>query len=423
MLCGKKGEPMKSLIKGMCLGSALVAALAVPSGSAFANVAANTQIVNSAKLTYAGGSAAASVVVSVALVPSTPNVSINPGSTAYTAPNTPLIGDSVTITATANGPATYTIVPSIPAGGSVNVTAASPASVSVTSPSVTIGASVTTGTSGTTFVTVPSGIAAGSGSAVNGIGPLSTIIFNVNGNSYTRSVLGTTDNGNGTFTINWSTPILAADVPPAGVLIAEQKTVQINVLPGTVLATGSNITVSVTAQVSTPNATTATVTTASPNIWTTPSPNVSISKYVRNASTGVAGSGGAINFTINTVSSTFYTAGVTGKPGDTLEYVVVASNTGTTDLNAAAISDQIPTAYVNFVTGPGPYGGKDVFYIDSTNATFTFTAASVGANQASYVISNSPNLVVNVGTGASNLATGTVPAGKSVTIASHVIIK
>lgn len=410
---------MKSL-KASLPALVLAGALALPA-AAHANVAANTQIVNSAKLTYAGGSAAATVVVSVSLVPSTPNVSITYGNSAYTGPNSPAIVDTVTITATANGPAIYTVTPSV--GATSNITAASPASVSAPNPTVTIGATVTTGTSGTTFVTVPAGIASGSGNPVNGIGPSSTIIFTVNGNSYTRSGLTTTDNGNGTFTIGWSTPIPAADVPPAGVLIAEQKTVPVNVLPGTVQAPGTNITVAVAAAVSTTGAPSANVSTASPNTWTTPSPNVSLTKYVRNVTSPVVGNAGSTSITINTTTSSYYTGGVTGKPGDTLEYVIVASNNGSTDLNSSAISDLIPTAYVNFVTNPGPYGGKEVVYVDPGNTTVTFTAAAVGANQASWVPANSPNLIVNVGTGASNTLPGTIPAGKSVSIAYQVVIK
>ncbi|GFO58510.1 hypothetical protein GMST_08350 [Geomonas silvestris] len=411
---------MKPLRAGLTLLCLAALGLATPSGSAFANTAANTQIVNSAKLTYAGGSAAATVVVSVALVPSTPNVNITYGNAAYTGPNTPAIATSVTITATANGPASYTVTPAV--GATSNVAAASPASVNAPTPSVTVGASVTTGTSGTTFVTVPAGIASGSGSAVNGIGTSSTIIFTVNGTSYTRQVTGTADNGNGTFTINWATPIPAADVPQAGVLVAEQKSVPVNVLPGSVLAPGTNITVMVSATVSTPGAGDKTVTTATPNTWTTPSPNVSLVKYVRNVTTGVAGTG-AYSATINTKTSSYYTAGVTGKPGDVLEYLIVASNTGSTDLNSSAISDLVPTAYVNLVSAPGPYGGNEVFYIDPSNTGVSISAAALGANQASWVPANNPNLVVNVGTGASNTAAGAIPAQKSVSIAYQVTIK
>lgn len=412
---------MNRLRAGIALLFLAAFGLAAPSGSAFANTAANTQIVNSAKLTYAGGSAAASVVVSVALVPSTPNVSITYGTANYTAPNTPPIGDTVTITATANGPASYTVVPSV--GATSNIASSNPATVTTPNPVVTVGATVTTGTSGTTFVTVPAGIATGSGNPVNGIGASSTIIFTVNGNSYTRLVSSTTDNGNGTFAINWTTAIPAADVPLAGILVAEQKAVQVNVAPGTVLAPGTNITVAVSAKVTTPGANDTTVTTATPNTWITPSPNVSLNKYVRNVSNPVVGNAGATSFTINTVTSTFYTGGVTGKPGDTLEYVIVASNTGATDLNSSALTDVVPTAYVNFVTNPGPYGGKEVFYIDPTNTSTVFTAAAAGANQASWVAGNNPNLVVNVGAGASNSAPGSIPAGKSVTVAYQVTIK
>lgn len=402
----------------LLVAAAGIATVAAGAGNAFANTAANTRIVNSAKLTYAGGSAAASVVVSVALVPSTPNVTISYGNADYTAPNTPGIVDTVTITATANGPAEYTVTPSIMEA--TNVVSNSP-SVNALTPKVTVGATVTTGTSGTTFVTVPAGIATGSGSAVNGIGVGSTIIFAAGGTNYTRTVTATTDNGDGTFTISWATPVGAA--PAAGTLVAEQKAVSLDVLPGTVLSPGTSITVSVRASVSTPGAGAATADTASPNTWTTTSPYVSITKYVRNVTSKVAGTAGATTFTVNTVSNTYYTDGVVGKPGEVLEYVVQATNTSTTtDLSSSALSDVVPTAYVDLVT-PGPYGGQDVFYVDPDNAPFTFTAAAVGANQASWVPASNPNLVVNVGRGAGKTATGTIPATKSVTIAYQVKIK
>ena len=409
--------------KALFLVIALVlTTLVAGAGSALANTAANTQIVNQAKLTFNGGSASASVSVTVSLVPSTPNVSITYGNAAYTAPNTPTITDTVTITATANGPASYTVAPSIPSGGTSNVLSSSPASVNATTPTVTVGATVSTGTSGTTFVTVPSGLASGSGNPVNGIGINSTVVFTVNGHSYTELVTGTTDNGNGTFTISWATAIPSADVPPAGVLIAEQKAVAVTVLPGTVQTAGTNITVGVAAAVSTGGAATANVTTASPNTWTTPTPNVTLTKYVRNVTSGTAGTAGSTSFTINNATNTYYTVGVTGKPGDTLEYVLVASNTGSTDLTGSAISDLVPIAYLNFVNGPGPYSGNAVFYIDPSNATSALQASTSGT-QATYVAASTPNLVVNVGTNASPSATGTIPAGKSVTIAYQAVIK
>jgi hypothetical protein len=408
---------MRPIIKIHLSLLSLALLFAMTAGNAWANVAANTQIINKATLTFTGGSAAASVIVTVALVPSTPNISITSGNTAYTAPNTPSLTDSVIITATANGPAQYTVTPTVTA--STNVLASNPATVDIggaSSTSVQVGASVTTGTSGTTFVTVPAGGASGNNATVNGIGVNSTIVFIANGVTYTEQVTSTTDNGDGTFKLNWTAPIASA--PIAGTLVAEQKTVNVTVLPGTVSATGAPITVTVQAQVTTTGAGAVTATTAPPNSWTTPSANILFTKYVRNVSTPVTGTG-ATSFTINTVTSAYYTGGVTGKPGDTLEYVLVATNNGAADLNGCAIADVLPTAYVKLAS-PGPYGGKDVFYIDSNGATYQITAAAVGANQASYV---APNLNVSVGIGANATTTGAIPAGKSVTVAYQVTIQ
>lgn len=396
----------------------LVLGLVFTASQALANVAANTEIVNSARLTFDGGSANASVTVTVALVPSQPNVTITNASGAYTAPNTPALTNSVRITSTANGPAEYTVAPSV--DSSVNAT--DPTVTGGTT--VTIGASVTTGTSGTTFVTVPAGGASGNNAAVNGIGVNDTIVFTVNGNAYTRQITATTDNGDGTFRLSWSGAIPGADVPGSGVQVGEEVTVNLSVLPGTVNAAGSAIAVTVQAVVSTDGGAVAvTVSNSAPNTWSTPSPNVSMTKYVRNLNDSSAnpGAGTGTTITVNTVTREYFTAGVIGKPGDTLEYIIVANNSGGADLTGCAIADLVPVAYVDFKTGV--YGGNDVFYVDPAGASFTFTTGAVGANQASFVAGNDPNLIVNVGTGASNVLTGAIAGGGNVTVAYQVTIK
>lgn len=395
----------------------LTLALAASAGSALANTAANTEIINSARLTFDGGSASATVTVTVALVPAQPNVTITNANGAYTAPDTPALTDSVVVTSTANGPADYTVTPSV--AGSTNTTASSV----IGGATVSIGATVTTGASSSTYVTVPASGASGNDAAVNGIAVGDTIVFSVNGNTYTKQVTSTTDNGNGTFRLNWTGAIPGGDIPGAGVQVGEQKTVNLSVKPGTVSIPGTDITVTVQAVVATAGVADIPVTNSTPNLWTTPSPNVTMTKFVRNitssSSNPAAGSG--TTFVINTVTREYFTSSVTGKPGDTLEYVIVATNTGAVDLTGCAISDLVPVAYVNFATGV--YGGKEVFYIDPANATFTFTAGAVGANQASFVAANDPNLITNVGTGATNTLTGAIAAGKSVTIAYQVTIK
>jgi hypothetical protein len=388
-------------------------ALAASAGSALANLAANTAIINTARLTFDGGSANASVTVTVSLVPAQPNVTITDANSAYTAVNTPALTNSVRITATANGPASYTVDPSVSASTNTDLPSVSGGAA------VIIGATVSTGTSGTTYVTVPASGASGNDAPVNGIAVNDTILFTVNGNQYTKQVTSTTDNGDSTFKLNWSGAIPGADVPMAGVQVGEQTTVNLSVLPGTVQTPGTNITVTVLAAVSTSGVADVSVSNSNANYWTTPSPNVNMTKYVRNlGATGNPAAGTGTTYIINTVSREYFISGVTGKPGDVLEYVIVAGNTGATDLTGAAISDLVPVEFVTFRTGV--YGSDDVFYIDPDNVTATFTAAGVGANQASFV---SPDLVVNVGTGAGNLLTGTIPAGKSVTVAYQVTIK
>jgi hypothetical protein len=392
----------------------LALALLAPATQALANVAANTEINNKATLTFDGGTASAIVTVTVALVPAQPNVIVNNATGAYTAPDTPALTDSVVVTSTANGPADYTVTPSV--SGSTNTTSPSVSGGAT----VSIGATVTTGTSGTTYVTVPASGASGDDSTVNGIGVNDTIVFTVGGNTFTRQITSTTDNGDGTFSLNWSG---ATDVPASGVQVGEQKTVNLSVLPGTVNTPGTDITVTVQAVVGTSGVSDVTAANATPNSWTTPSPNVNMTKYVRNLTDSAANpsAGSGTTLTINSFSREYFTSGVTGQTDDTLEYVIVASNTGGADLTGCAISDLIPEDFVDLKTGV--YGSDDVFYIDHAGTTDTFAAGAVGANQASFVAGSDPNLVVNVGTGASNALTGTIPAGQSVTISYQVTIK
>jgi len=399
----------------------LTLAIGLSAGSALANTAANTAIVNNAQLTFDGGSASATVTVSVSLVASLPNVIITDTNGAYTAPDTPALTDSVIITSTANGPADYTVTPSIDSfanttGPSVEIAGGA------TDTTVSIGASVTTGASATTYLTVPASGASGDNSAVNGIGVNDVIVFTFNTNTYTRTVTGTTDNGDGTFRIEWGTAIPATDVPDPGTQIGEKLTVNLSVLPGTVNVAGTNIDVTVEAVVSTAVVGDVSVTNTSPNFWTSPSPNVDMAKYVRNASDSTANppAGSNPTFTVNSVGNVYFSSSVGGKPGDVLEYVIVAQNVGTAILTGAALSDLIPEAFVTLQTGF--YGGSDIYY-QGPDGTFTFSAGAVGANRASFVAGSDPNLVVNVGNGADSTTTGSIPAGETVLIAYRVTIE
>lgn len=410
----------------------ILSILAVSSSNALAyTTAANTQIVNVATLNFSGGSATASVTVVVGLIPSTPNISITNGTAAYTAPDTPAITDSVAIISTANGPAEYTVSALVSAISNTNLSVGTGVAVIGTNP-ITIGATITNGDSAWGSLSVPSDGTADS--VVNNIKNGSTIVFTVGATTYTRQVLTVSDpGGSGTATITFATAPGDPPTPniPAGTPIYEKVTVNLTVLPGTVTATGTPITVGVTATVATPSATDATATNSTPNSWTTPTAGVVITKYVRNATTDgsvvtVAPSPAPtpFSFTFNGETHNYYlssaTSGVSAKPGEVLEYLVVAENTSaTTDLSGSFITDSIPITYVSLATGQiGPVGlKKDIWYIGPDNVPNAhYNIADLGSYSA-------PTLRVNVGNGAgSGSTTGTIPAGKNVKVLYRVNI-
>jgi hypothetical protein len=421
---------MKHLLKTV-LTLIIAMPVTITATAAFASTAANTAIVNKAVLTYNGGLTAESqVTVRVDLVPSLPNVTINRGDAVYTSADTPAITNTVTITSSANGPATYTVTPSVTL------------SANTTAPSVTggttliLGASITAGAGTATSIIVPAPMGGGitADSEVNGIAVNDIIVFTINGHTYSPKVTSTLYNpANNTFTINWANTeaIPALDVPflGVGVQIGERGQVNLSAIPGTIISLGTDITATIKADVTAPLFPTASATTAPANKWTSTPPTITFQKYSRNIDNPVVGTGtphfnASVEGNTGAGSLPYYTGGVTGKPGDRIEYVVEASNSGASlfDLTACAIADIIPTTYV---TDPlTPYtGSRHIFYIDGTGGsvtTATIFAGAVGANPASYV---APNLSVNVGVGANNTTPGTIPIGKSVAIAYQVRIK
>jgi len=368
--------------------------------SAWANLAANTQIINQATLSYHDGAgtrtATASVTVTVSLVPAA--VTIVPGanqSTSYSSGAT--LTDSFTVTAGANGPDTYNITTAVT--GSTNTTGATATPVTTT---VTLGATVTTAGSTNTVIVVPAdGNLPGEVPGVNGIHVGDTVV--INGES--RTVTAIQDNATGTSTITLSSPL--SSVPAAGVLVAERQVIQATVTPGTITTPGTDVTVSVTATVSSATNPAATATSTPPVLNTFTSGVANLSKYVRNVTH--PGSGTGTPYVYN--STNYYSAGVTAEPGDTLEYILVAANSSTSGgVSASVITDALPTTFVAFKAGV--YGGKDVTYVSDTNVVSTLTAAG-GDDQATY---SAPTLTVNVGTGATHSDGGTIPENSRVLV-------
>jgi hypothetical protein len=266
---------------------------------------------------------------------------------------------------------------------------------------------------------------------VNGIAVNDVIVFTINGHTYTPKVTSTSYNAsNNTFQINWSNvaAVPAADVLGAGVQVGERQQVNLVVKPGAITTLGADLTVTVKADVTAANFPPASATTAPGNKWTSTPPTITFQKYSRNVTSPVAGAGishsAPIEGNTGAGAQPYYTGGVTGKPGDVIEYVVEAANSGasTFDLTSCAISDSVPTSYVTDLLTPYT-GSRHIFYIDTTGTASTITAGAVGSSLASYIAANTPNLIVNVGVGANASTAGTIPIGKSVTIAYQVKIK
>ena len=377
--------------------------LAASAGSALANVAANARIINSATISYNDGSetrtATASVTVTVALVPAIPLVTPGPPqSTSYSGPSTPLT-NSFTVTATANGPDTYDIASTIT--GSTNTTGPT---ATPQSSSLFLGATITVSGSSTTSITVPSD--GTSDSSVNGIQAGSTVVIGTE----TRTVQDVVDNASGTSSINLTAAL--SSTPAAGVVVAEQKSVLVDVTAGNIGTSGTSITV--TKNITVTSTTNTGITVTSSTITDTYTSGVAtLAKYVRNVTVPAAGTGTPYLYS----STNYYQAGITASPGDTLEYIVVATNNGTGPVTSAVITDALPTSYVTLV--PNAYGsGSEVTYVNETGSVATFSAAS-DTDQATY---SSGALTVYVGTGATSGAGGSIPSSGSVMVLYRVTV-
>lgn len=386
------------LLLGLLLGSS--------AATAWADVAANTRIINQATLSYDDGSGVqtvnASVSVTVDLVAGIPTLDTPPDDTTpYVGPAT-ILPFTYTITANANGPDTYAISSTVV--GEVN-TATADASVAG---SVDLGATITVSGSTTLVLQVPSDGA--SDNSVNGIEAGNTIV--VGGEVVTVDSVSDPASGTATITLSTGTPL--SGPPAAGVSVLEQQTFSVNVQAGTILTPGTDIVVTVDTQAS------STAGSATDQVIATfTSGTATLTKYVRNLTfaAGNTGGTGSKSFTLNATTYDYYTGGVTGRPGDILQYVLVADNTGTGPVSTCTITDQLPTAYVTL--SPDVYAATaEVIYVDENGTEHQLTMES-DSDQAAYAAST---LTANVGTGAGAATGGTLVGGKSVYVAYQVTI-
>ena len=395
--------------------------LCVHIGRALADVAANARIVNQATLSFDDGSGVlqttnASVIVTVAHVAGIPtlNAPAN-GEVAYIDAATPLTF-GYTITAGGNGPDTYTINSSIVdqtdnggnAGFSFSASTLPGETITITgsTASIDLGATITTTGSTTTILHVPSdGVA---DNAVNGI-RVDDIVM-VDGGTATR-VTAVSDPDSGTATITIADALSTA--PGAGVTVLELGAFTLTVTSGTIDITGTDIVVTVeTTAVSTDDPASDTV------VATYTSGSATLTKYVRNV-TSANGTTGERSFSFRSSTYRYYTGGVTGAPGDTLEYLLLVDNPGSSPVTDCTIEDDLPTEFVSFVSDA--YGSSiEAIHVDENNIE---TELSADADTDAATLSND-TLSVHVGDpdGATPPGGGTVAGNASVFIVYQVTI-
>ncbi len=331
--------PIQTAIFSLLALAAALALIMAWSPAAHASTAANTTIRNTVTVNYADAAGTsqtpltASVDITVSLVESTPALSA-PADQTIDASQTAVY--NYTITSTANGPDTYNLnVDAIAQSAGISGSTATLSINSIVLGATTVAADVTIAASGNTDITVPSDDTGGG--AVNGIDAGDTVI--INGAAFT--VASVTDNGGvGTSTITVTGNGTALTVS-AGTLIHEQGSFTLTVDPGTVsdATTDQTITVDISADGGSGPATDQTTTTVT-------AVQLSISKYVRNVTTGTAGSGTPVTVDGNT----YYPAGVTGVTGNTMEYLVVVANGAGSQATNVVIQDSVP-AFTTYVTG------------------------------------------------------------------------
>lgn len=322
----------------------LLSALLLP-GTAFADMAANAVIRNTATVDYEDTAGNAqpqisdSVDVTVNLVTAHPTLS---DETTATTPSGVTVDYTYTITSNSNGLDNYGLTSATSAvGGGIgglgtiefrDYSGAGPIT------DIDLGASTVAAiaTAGSTVIIVPNdGAADGSINGINANAGSNTVV--INGTTYT--VASITDNATGPSTITL-TAGLAADVA-VGDNIFQQKQFILRATPTTTVS-GDTYTVTVTAD----DGVTAGAAPSDDTITTVTLISLSVVKYVANITTGAAGGGATVGpFTtgLGAANVTYYESGVTANPGDILEYVIAVTNAaGSGTADNVIITDPVP---------------------------------------------------------------------------------
>lgn len=341
-------------ISALAQGVALFTLAVGFSAHAVANTAGGATIHNAATLSYAGGSTAAAVNVSVQTVAALPTVVKSTADQSVASYGT--ADYSFTVTSNSNGSDAFALT----LGSSDANTSGTPTlsflngTIPVTS--ILLGASVTSQASGVGIVYIPAGSQANL--SVNDVVSIGGNLYTIT--AVTAGTVASTTAGVTTAEVPTSValtpvgaaPAITAGSVPAGVQVGEQVTLTQRVVASAPSnASTATHTVSFTATSTATDLAGSTVSYLSGSngtntITTVILAQTSLAKLVRNVSraTGNPGSGG-----VACGADTFFVSGVTVKTGDTLEYCLLASvATGQPNLTGAKLADPVPpfTSYV-----------------------------------------------------------------------------
>ncbi|NVN99365.1 MAG: hypothetical protein HXX17_08580 [Geobacteraceae bacterium] len=387
---------MKRLFKILPLLSLAAALLLSTESAQAATIAANTQIINTATLTYNDGTvktSQATAVVLYALVPANPTINLGPTPTpipyAGAASN---LNNTFILTNNSNGMDSFNLVTTIT--GQTNTSGAGAIVASPSSP-VALGATITSAVGTTTRLIVPfdgSGAVAHPG-MINGLVTGKTISIG----GATGYTVGTVVNNPATGGISYIdfSPAYGGPVA-AGVQVGEYVTVTVNVTAGTQDPAHPSDPVTVSKNLKATSPTTGATVTSGSITDTFTSGNAKLLKYVRNTTTNAAGD---VAGKLNHGGHDYFQGGVPAAPNDKLEYMLFAANQGPVIVTGAGIADQLPITYVTFLTGQ--YGGTDIAYesaggiITNLSATGLYNA---GTGVLSVPVGYLPNHSIDPGT-------------------------
>lgn len=334
--------------------------------SALANTAANTEIGNTVEVSFddldgnAQDPVTASVTISVNLVAAAPTVS--EPATIDPAPETGDVDLIYTISANANGPDDYEL------SGESFVNTNMDGDPTITPPAAfNLGATtlIEEAASGQDQLVVPFDGATGTAGngEVNGLQAGDMVVIG----GELHEIASVDDVGSDTS--NQVTITLVdnlAAVQPAGTVVGEQIEVTVTLTTNTVSDGFNSGTHEATVSFASQTDATASTDAAGVDVVVRVS-QLEVSKLVRNVTSGTAGAGDDVTVEGNT----YYSQGVSGDPGDTMEYLIVVSNPAdSSEATNIVIEDSVP----QFTT----YEPGSLQIVASTDdlSTATFTAVT-----------------------------------------------